>query len=711
MKRKLLFIGLFVFLVLTGGQSVFAQGETCATAVAVTPGNYSADGPSTGGGIDNVCFGSGGTNADWYSYTPTVDGTIKIESTTSGGDTRLSFSDGVCGALNCVASDDDGGSGWLSLIDNVSVTAGTTYYIQWDDRWDDAAFDWYLTFTPLPTCFEPSNQTETNVTAISADLGWTTGGSSTWNIEYGPLGFAQGTGTLIMDVSSNPYPISGLSSGTSYDWYVRDSCGVGDVSTWVGPNTFVTLCTTFTAPYSEDFESGGSIPNCWSQGTSNAENWKFSNTGFGNHLGNNGTMGGSTTSGGYFAWVDDSYPHSQGITLESPMIDVSGLTDPELSFFLISDNEGHTNVDFSVDVWDGAAWNVGFYTHNTNTYNGEWEKIHVALSSLTISGDIQFRFIVDENNGSDYYDDVAIDDVTVDEAPACPPPSSLVVTDETSSSARLSWIAGSGVPGYNWQVVPEGNDPDDNPVAQGSVFGDTNVVANGLDAATTYDAYVQSDCSGGPRANGWIGPVTFTTACNTVTTFPLSEGFENGGNIPMCWTTEFVSGSMDWTFENGGHSGHPAHALKGSYNALFYVGNYSQPITRLVSPSLDLTGATSPYLTFWHTQPGWAFGQSVDQDELRVYYKTSANGTWTLIPGAEWTNDIPDWKGEIISLPNPSADYYVAFEATGNWGYGVSIDDVQMGPIAPVTVSDWAIVIGVFFILTFLVVTYRRRFA
>jgi len=82
-----------------------------------------------------------------------------------------------------------------------------------------------------------------------------------------------------------------------------------------------------------------------------------------------------------------------------------------------------------------------------------------------------------------------------------------------------------------------------------------------------------------------------------------------------------------------------------------------------------------------------------------------------LIPGAEWTNNIPDWKVEIISLPNPSADYYIAFEATGQYGYGVAVDNVQIGPTAPVPVSDWAIVIGVFFILTFLVVTYKRRFA
>ncbi len=29
-----------------------------------------------------------------------------------------------------------------------------------------------------------------------------------------------------------------------------------------------------------------------------------------------------------------------------------------------------------------------------------------------------------------------------------------------------------------------------------------------------------------------------------------------------------------------------------------------------------------------------------------------------------------------MDLPNPSADYYVGFQATSGWGYGVTLDDV-----------------------------------
>jgi len=95
-----------------------------------------------------------------------------------------------------------------------------------------------------------------------------------------------------------------------------------------------------------------------------------------------------------------------------------------------------------------------------------------------------------------------------------------------------------------------------------------------------------------------------------------------------------------------------------------------------------LTGLTSPVLSFWHTQYNWGG----DQDELRVYYKTSSGGSWTLIPGQEYTSAITSWTEETgIALPSPSADYYIAFEGLSSWGYGVCVDDVtvQEAPSCP----------------------------
>jgi len=158
----------------------------------------------------------------------------------------------------------------------------------------------------------------------------------------------------------------------------------------------------------------------------------------------------------------------------------------------------------------------------------------------------------------------------------------------------------------------------------------------------------------------------------TVTTFPWTQGFENGGNIPACWTQEYVNTNLNWSFQNGGYGGHPSSAHGGSYNAFLYIGTTTPNITKLVSPPLNLSALSNPVLTFWHTQELW----SPDQDELRIYYKTSAGGAWTLLQS--YTNSITSWTQETVNLPNPTGTYFIAFEGTAKYGYGVCLDDVTV---------------------------------
>ena len=132
-----------------------AQGSTCETAVVITPGAFTADGPSDGVSED-PCLTGAGAFADWYSYTPTEDGTIAVSSCEGGADTQLQILEGTCGALSCVASEDDvcavtaGGSNFAAELTDISVLAGTTYYIEWDNQWEDLGFDWTLSFTAAP---------------------------------------------------------------------------------------------------------------------------------------------------------------------------------------------------------------------------------------------------------------------------------------------------------------------------------------------------------------------------------------------------------------------------------------------------------------------------------------------------------------------------------------------------------------------------------
>ncbi|PID89303.1 MAG: hypothetical protein CSB01_02705, partial [Bacteroidia bacterium] len=65
-----------------------------------------------------------------------------------------------------------------------------------------------------------------------------------------------------------------------------------------------------------------------------------------------------------------------------------------------------------------------------------------------------------------------------------------------------------------------------------------------------------------------------------------------------------------------------------------------------------------------------------NQDELRVYYKTSEAGEWMLLQ--TFTENMPNYENETVILPNPSSTYFIAFEGTNNYGLGVRIDNVEV---------------------------------
>lgn len=158
----------------------------------------------------------------------------------------------------------DNGATWITLLtyDNTSVVPATgahpvvdlTAYsgqiVQFgilgsegtvNDPEDNDVFVDNFQVRNIPSCPEPSDLTATNLSLTSTEVGWTEAGTSTsWNIEYGVAGFAQGTGTIEAAVTTNPFVLNGLTSDTSYEFYVQAICGPGDESSWTGPFQFFT---------------------------------------------------------------------------------------------------------------------------------------------------------------------------------------------------------------------------------------------------------------------------------------------------------------------------------------------------------------------------------------------------------------------------------------------------------------------------------------
>lgn len=100
------------------------------------------------------------------------------------------------------------------------------------------------TATP-PIGVEFSNYTNSSVDVRVLDA------LGTVEYEYGPRCYAFGTGTSGSSTTDN-FTISGLSKGVFYDLYVRNNCGSGDTSSYIGPISFILDPSII---WQEDFES------------------------------------------------------------------------------------------------------------------------------------------------------------------------------------------------------------------------------------------------------------------------------------------------------------------------------------------------------------------------------------------------------------------------------------------------------------------------
>lgn len=167
--KKLLLLILFMTGFISWSQS------TCATAVPVTAGNTvvsSINGTQIPAPLCAAENGGGATFGKWYTYTPTITTTVTITTDIAANtprvDTRFHVYTGTCSTLTCYSGDDDSGSNYSSIA-TFNVTAGTTYYIGWDNKWTTNGFTFQIienSQTPTPST--PINYTTQTISTINS---------------------------------------------------------------------------------------------------------------------------------------------------------------------------------------------------------------------------------------------------------------------------------------------------------------------------------------------------------------------------------------------------------------------------------------------------------------------------------------------------------------------------------------------------------------
>jgi photosystem II stability/assembly factor-like uncharacterized protein len=137
------------------------------------------------------------------------------------------------------------------------------------------------------------------------------------------------------------------------------------------------------------------------------------------------------------------------------------------------------------------------------------------------------------------------------------------------------------------------------------------------------------------------------------------------------WNQQYISGANNWVISDSNQNG-SITPRSGTGMAFLNIANYSFPTTQLITPALDLSGAVNPQLKFSYSQVNWVG----NVDQLRVLYKTTANGPWIEL--AQYLLEAADWTDITLNLPNPSSDYYIAFQGTANWSRGLTLDDISV---------------------------------
>lgn len=382
----------------------------------------------------------------------------------------------------------------------------------------------------IPPCQVPNRIRTVNLAATSTDIQWNDrNGSSLWQVEYGPRGFALGTGTRTT-VAANPYTITGLTPSSNYDVYVRSICAANDTSNWPrSPMRFSTLQQPASVPYFYDFETGDEWNN-WQTCSNVPSNW-YRDTAAGS--------GAVDNTGRYSIYISAD----SGATISTDVNAVVNAaayrdfdfgTDPyhtyQISFRAKSGgtpNQGydglmmlHVNPYAPVEASSDNINSPWGHPDTLERYhfvrcNGYWNTYTATFDTLTGVHRFALYWFNQSQTGFVGYP-AAVDDfriISID----CPHPAGVSASNVTISSADLSWIAPDATE-YRVSVRNQGGVT----YAFDTVVYTNTVHVSGLNPANRYNVYVRRVCDSNNISSSSSAFSFMTLICNGGTEVPLA---------------------------------------------------------------------------------------------------------------------------------------------------------------------------------------------
>jgi hypothetical protein len=463
---------------------------------------------------------------------------------------------------------------------------------------------------------------------------------------------------------------TGLTENKPYKFYVRSKNGAV-TGPWSTGYAFQTNCSIRTLPYVENFdkviapalpscvikqniavpynawntwlnvsyEKPNSSPNCMRFGTNNSttagDNWFFTPP-------FNFTAGKSYRLSFYYQ--NDIYSMPEKLEVKYGM---GANAASMLSAAIFS------NVDIRNAVYKKAV--IDFVPSQSGVYNMGFHAFSDALRNY-----------------------VYVDDIKVEETPACDVVKDLNAINITSSSAIINWTAPQAATpaGYNWEVRSAG-EPGSGAAGLTSsgnlAAGALSVSVVGLNAGSNYIFYIRSNC--GAQLSEWVS-YTFPTSCGAAT-IPYTENFDGvaAPALPSCVRVEENYDRYKWNNTSG--------YARSAPNSLYHPYTFVSPFDDwFFTAPLQLAAGRSYRLNFYYRQEASGYTNAIEikmgkyaqgdsMTSVPLYTNTSVNSTAYQLATINFT--VP-----------ASGVFYLGFHSiisSYSYARGIAIDDISVNEV------------------------------
>ena len=542
-----------------------------------------------------------------------------------------------------------------SSFNLTGLTSGTTYQVRAQAECEGA---WSNAVSFQPQCVTPTGLAVNSKTSTTATIGWTVNsGEAEWNVQYKKNSDANWT--TAAGVSTNPYTITGLTPGKSYQVKVAATCN----GTYTSAVSFETECVEDAiAPlgYTEGFEdfATGSYAStgllCWEELNAAHSYGAYPQM----YVNTNSTYVKTGSKSLYFVSSDSKY-------IFAILPEFSGSFDGlQLTFSHKEEDassSGHITLGYMTDPTDASTFEP--ITQSQYTRATSWNTEKENLSDVPTGARLAFRYGGASKN---YY--AGIDDISIIEKPACSAinASSLTASAVTANTATISWTAGDEETNWALQYKADGGSWSD-PIA---VATTPSHGLTGLSGNTLYYVRVKAVCGGGKESEYTDGTFNFRTECESKT-LPFEETFESGEK-PACWTAK-VGDNDYWGSSNNNWE---VKEVSGNYVMRYHshgsVSTANMPVLTL--QKIVIPSSVNATLSFKiRNISGSGYSAKTVNGKVTISAAGVDNLEKTLITNSNLTTQevsLSDFAGKTVTIK---------FQATSNASSAyIDLDDIRV---------------------------------